>query len=460
MSQVRLATLQGRGVLLAAVLGSGMAFLDSTAVNVALPTLERELGTGLAGLQWTVDAYLLTFSAFLLLGGSLGDLFGQRRVFVLGVAWFAVSSAACGFVSSTLGLSLARAVQGVGAAILVPGSLAVLRTCIAEEDQGAAIGAWAGLSGVTTAAGPLLGGWLVQSVSWRAIFFLNLPLGVVAIWVALRFLSPTPGRPGVRLDVAGATAAAVGIGGVTFALIEGPARGWGPPALIAAALGVGAFLAFVPLERRPSPMLPLSLFASRTFTAANLTTLSVYAGLSSAMFLLAITLQQALGYTPLASGAALLPVTLLLLVLSPSAGRLAQRFGARLPLSIGPAVVALGLLLFLRVGFKGDYLTDVLPAVLVFAVGLAVTVAPLTGAVLSSVDTSYAGIASGVNNAVARLAGLLGVAAVPWAAGLAGLNSRLEPALLVAGFHRAMVVSAVLALAGGAAAAWGFRDGR
>jgi EmrB/QacA subfamily drug resistance transporter len=457
VSQARLASVQGRGVLLAAVLGSGMAFLDATAVNVALPTLERELGAGLAGLQWTVDAYLLTLSAFLLLGGSLGDLFGQRRMFVLGVAWFAVASAACGLTSSTLGLSLARAVQGVGAAILVPGSLAVLRTSISEEDQGAAIGAWAGLSGVTTAAGPLLGGWLVQSVSWRAIFFLNLPLGALAIWAALRFLSPSPGRGGVRLDVAGATAAAVGIGGITFALIEGPARGWKLPAVGAAAVGAAALFAFVPLERRPEPMLPLSLFRSRTFTAANLTTLSVYAGLGSAMFLLAITLQQALGYSPLGSGAALLPVTLLLLVLSPSAGRLSQRFGARLPLSVGPVVLALGLLLFLRVHVNGSYVKDVLPAVLVFAVGLAVTVAPLTGAVLSAADTSYAGIASGVNNAVARLAGLLGVAAVPWAAGLTGLGRQFEPGALVSGFHRAMVLCAALALAGGAVAAWGIR---
>ena len=434
-----------------------MAFLDTTAVNVALPTLERELGSGLAGLQWTVDAYLLTLSAFLLLGGSLGDLFGQRRMFVLGVVSFALSSAACGLMSSILGLSLARALQGVGAAILVPGSLAVLRTSIAEEDQGAAIGAWAGLSGVTTAAGPLLGGWLVQSVSWRAIFFLNLPLGAVAVWAALRFLSSTPGRGGVRLDVPGATAAAVGIGGVTFALIEGPAQGWDFPVLVVAALGVLALVVFVPLERRPAPMLPLTLFASRTFSAANLTTLAVYAGLGGAMFLLAITLQQACGYTPLASGAALLPLTLLLLVLSPLAGRLAQRFGARLPLSVGPAVVALGLLLFVRVRIEGNYLPDVLPGVLVFALGLAITVAPLTGAVLSAVDTSYAGIASGVNNAVARLAGLLGVAVVPWAAGLSGLNARLEPAVLVSGFHRAMVLSAVLALVGGAVAAWGIR---
>ncbi len=457
MKPVRLATLEGKGVVLAAVLGSGMAFLDGTAVNVALPALQRELGAGLAGLQWTVDAYLLTLSAFLLVGGSLGDLFGQRRIFVVGVVWFALASAACGFMSSTLGLTLARAVQGIGAAVLVPGSLALLRTSISEEDQGAAIGVWAGLSGVTTAVGPLLGGWLVQSVSWRAIFFLNLPLGAAAIWTALRFLPPTPGRAGVRLDVAGATAAAVGIGGVTFALIEGPAQGWSWPALVAGGLGVAALLAFVPLERRPLAMLPLSLFRSRTFTAANLTTLTVYAALGCAMFLLAITLQQAAGYSPLGAGAALLPVTVLLLVLSPSAGRLSQRFGARLPLSIGPAVVGLGLLLFLRVRADGSYLSDVLPGALVFAVGLAITVAPLTAAVLSAVDTSYAGIASGVNNAVARLAGLLGVAALPWAAGLAGLGSSLRPEALVAGFHRAMVLCAGLALAGGAVAAWGVR---
>jgi EmrB/QacA subfamily drug resistance transporter len=457
MKPVRLATLEGKGVVLAAVLGSGMAFLDGTAVNVALPALQRELGAGLAGLQWTVDAYLLTLSAFLLLGGSLGDLFGQRRIFVVGVVWFALASAACGFMSSTLWLTLARAVQGIGAAVLVPGSLALLRTSISEEDQGAAIGVWAGLSGVTTAIGPLLGGWLVQSVSWRAIFFLNLPLGAAAIWTALRFLPPTPGREGVRLDVAGATAAAVGIGGVTFALIEGPARGWSWPALLAAGLGVAALLAFIPLERRPLAMLPLSLFRSRTFTAANLTTLTVYAGLGCAMFLLAITLQQAAGYSPLAAGAALLPVTVLLLVLSPSAGRLSQRFGARLPLSIGPVVVGLGLLLFLRVQANGSYLSDVLPGAMVFALGLALTVAPLTGAVLSAVDASYAGIASGVNNTVARLAGLLGVAALPWAAGLAGLGTSLGPEALVTGFHRAMVLCAGLAVAGGAVAAWGIR---
>jgi len=443
--------------VLAAVLGSGMAFLDTTAVNVALPTLQRELGGGMAGLQWTLDAYLLTLSAFLLLGGSLGDLFGQRRIFVLGVVSFSLASALCGLVSSTLALTLARALQGVGAAILVPGSLAVLRTSIVEEDQGAAIGMWAGLSGVTTAAGPLLGGWLVEHTSWRAIFFLNLPLGLAALWAALRYLPALPGRGGVRLDIAGAAAAAIGIGGVTYALIEGPAGGWPLPAVAAAAVGVGALVAFIPLERRADPMLPLTLFRSRTFTAANILTLTVYAGLGSAMFLLTLTMQQALGYTPLGAGAALLPVTLLLLVLSPSAGRLSQRFGARLPLSVGPVLVAVGLLLFLRVRMNGSYLVDILPGVLVFAVGLAITVAPLTGAVLQAVETSYAGVASGVNNAVARLAGLLGVAAVPWAAGLTGLGGRLAPEVLLAGFHRAMGLCAALAVVGGAVAAWGVR---
>ncbi len=442
---------------MAAILGSGMALLDGTALNVALPALKRALGMGIEGLQWTLDAYLLTLSAFVLLGGSLGDLFGQRRTFVLGVAWFALASAACGCVSSALGLVLARAVQGLGAAILVPGSLATLRTGIAAEDQGVAIGAWAGLSGVTTAAGPLLGGWLVQAVSWRAVFFLNLPLALLALWAALRYLPLTPGRAGVRLDVAGASAAAVGVGALTYALIEGPAQAWPPATLVAAALGVTALAAFVPLERRPDAMLPLSLFRSRAFTATNLTTLAVYAGLGSALFLLALALQLALGYSPLGAGAALLPVTLLLLLLSPSAGRLAQRFGARLPLTLGPAVLALGLLLLFRVREQAAYWDSVLPGVLVFGVGLAVTVAPLTAAVLSAVDASYAGIASGVNNAVARLAGLLGVAVVPWAAGLTGRSGTLAPEALLTGFHRAMGWCAVLAVAGGVAAAWGLR---
>jgi EmrB/QacA subfamily drug resistance transporter len=443
--------------VLAAVLGSGMAFIDTTAVNVILPALHRDLGAGMAGLQWTVDAYLLTLSAFLLLGGSLGDLFGQRRMFVIGVVCFCLASALCGVVSSTLTLTLARALQGVGAAILVPGSLAVLRTSIAEEDQGAAIGVWAGLSGVTSAAGPLLGGLLVEHLSWRAIFFLNLPVGAAALWAALRYLPALPGRGGVRLDVAGALAAALGIGGVTYALIEGPAGGWPPSAVAAAVVGVAALLAFIPLERRADPMLPLSLFRSRTFTAANLLTLAVYAGLGSAFFLLMLTLQQAIGYSPLEAGAALVPITVLLLVLSPSAGRLSQRFGPRWPLSVGPVVVAAGLLLFLRVRLHGSYFLDVLPAVLVFAVGLAVTVAPLTGAALQAVEASYAGVASGVNNAVARLASLLGVAAVPWAAGLTGLGHGLEPEVLLGGFHRAMVLCAGLAVAGGGVAAWGVR---
>lgn len=448
---------QGRGVVLAAALGSGMAFLDGTAVNVALPALQQGLHVGLEGLQWTVDAYLLTLSAFLLVGGSLGDVFGQRRTFIAGVAWFAVASAACGCISSAFGLVLARAVQGVGAAILVPGSLAILRTSIRAEDQGAAIGIWAGLSGVTTAVGPLLGGWLVQNTSWRAIFFINLPLAVATLWAALRYLPESPGRPGVRLDVAGASAAALGIGGFTYALIEGPARGWPPATLVAAGVGLAALLAFLPLERRPDAMLPLVLFRSRAFTAANLTTLAVYAALNGALFLLTLSLQQALGYSPLQAGAALLPVTALLLLLSPGAGRLSQRWGARLPLTVGPVLVAVGLLLLLRVRLHADYLSSVLPAVAVFGVGLAVTVAPLTDTVLSAVDASYAGIASGVNNAVARLAGLLGVAAVPWAAGLTGLGSTLPPGTLLSGFYRAMELCAGLSVCGAGVAAWGVR---
>ncbi|HEX9572593.1 MAG TPA: MFS transporter, partial [Myxococcales bacterium] len=324
---VRLRSARGRGVLVATVLGSGVAFLDSTVVNVALPVLGQELHAGIAGLQWTMDAYLLTLTALLLLGGSLGDALGRRKMFVAGLAWFALASAACGLAPSIGALAVARAVQGAGAALLVPGSLAVLRSSFAEEEQGRAVGAWAGLSGVTAAVGPLVGGWLITAWSWRVIFFLNLPLAAAAAWAALRCI-PESRTTGLRVDVPGALAATLGLGGCVYALIEAPVRG--PGVAVAAALGAASLAAFVWIEaRHPDPMLPLDLFRSRQFSGANAVTLAVYFALSGATFLLIIHLQSVLGYSPLAAGAALTPVTLLLLVLSPPAGKLASRIGYR-----------------------------------------------------------------------------------------------------------------------------------
>lgn len=445
----------GRGVLAATVLGSGMAFLDSTAVNVALPVLGEELGAGLAGLQWTVDAYLLTLGALLLLGGALGDRLGRRRVFLVGLVWFAAASMACGLAPTVTALVAARAVQGVGAALLMPMSLALLRTSFREEDQGAVVGAWAGLSGVSTALGPLLGGWLVSAVSWRLVFFINLPLAALAVWATLRWVPRSEGEGrGGPLDVAGALTAAAGLGGVLYALIEAGALGLRAPSVLAGAAGGVALLgAFLAVERRAaSPMLPLGLFRSRQFSGANVTTFAVYFALGGATFLLMLQLQRALGYSPLQAGAALLPVTALLLVLSPVMGRAASRVGYRLPMTVGPLVAAAGLGLLTRVVPGARYVDGVLPGVGVLGLGLGCTVAPLTSAVLSAVEERDAGVASAVNSAVARVAGLLAVAVLPLASGLSA-EAMDSPELLSRGFARAMWLSAALCAAGGGVAA-------
>jgi len=442
--QLRLDSARGRGVLAATVLGSGVAFLDTTIVNVALPTLSRSLHAGLSGLQWTLDAYLLSLSALLLVGGSLGDLHGRRRVFVVGLAGFAFASALCGLSPSIWFLVAARGLQGVSAALLVPGSLSLLRSTFAEEDQARAIGAWAGLSGVTTALGPLIGGSLLTGLgdkAWRLLFFINLPLAALAIFFALRCVPETRSPSRARLDLAGALLAAAGLGLIVFALIEGPAGGFRGVAVPGAAvLGVLLLVAFFLVEsRRAAPMLPLSLFRSRQFSGSNGTTLAVYFALGGALFLLALELQTVLGYSPLAAGAALLPITLLLLTLSSTAGRLAGQFGFRALMTSGPLCAALGLLLFLRVGPGASYAGAVLPGVLVLGLGLALTVAPLTAAVVSGAAPEHAGIASAVNNAVARLANLLAVALLP----LFGAGQDLDR-----GFHRALVASAIVCALG------------
>ncbi|HEV8424017.1 MAG TPA: DHA2 family efflux MFS transporter permease subunit [Actinomycetes bacterium] len=438
-------------MLLATILGSGIAFLDSTVVNVALPTIGRELDAGISSLQWVVNAYTLTLSGFLLLGGSLGDHYGRRRVFVIGVAWFAVASLLCGLAPTDEALVAARTLQGIGGALLTPGSLAIIEASFRREDRGPAIGAWSGLGGVTAALGPFLGGWLVQTGSWRLIFLINLPLAVVVVWVSVRHVpeSRDPGATG-RLDWVGAALAAVGLAGVVYALTDGPGLGWTSSRILAAGLvGVAALAAFAVWERRTrAPMLPLDIFASRQFTAANIVTFVVYGALGGSLFLMPIQLQQVVGYSPLASGVALIPITVLMLLLSARAGRLSARIGPRLPMTLGPLLVAAGFALLARIGPGARYLVDILPASLVYGFGLTLTVAPLTATVLAAAPAEHAGVASAVNNDVARTAGLLAVAVLPVAAGISGADA-LQPDRFAAGFRTAMIIAAALCAAGG-----------
>ena len=434
----------GRAVIVATVLGSSLAMLDATVVNIALPRIGEDLGASVADLQWVVSGYTLTLASLILLAGALGDRLGRRRVFVWGTVWFTVASATCALAPNIELLIAARIVQGVGAALLTPGSLALLSATIDDDDRGAAIGLWSGLGGVASAAGPFLGGWLVEVASWRAVFWLNVPLAAAVVWVAVRHVpdSRDPHAHG-RLDVPGTALGIVALAALTYGLIAGHA--------IPVGIGIVAFGLFVVTERRSTnPLVPPSLFRSRVFTAANLVTLSVYAALGGVFFLLVLQLQIVAGYSPIASGVATLPITVLMLVLSSRAGRWAQHHGARLPMTVGPLVGAVGLLLMLRIGPDASYVADVLPAVLVFGLGLSALVAPLTGAVLGSVSTDRAGIASGVNNAVARTAQLLAVAALP---GLAGITDYSDVDGFDAGFDVAMLICAGLMLAGAAIAA-------
>ena len=457
--ELRYASARGRTVLLATVLGSGMAFLDATVVNVALPAIGEDLDAGLSGLQWTVNGYALTLAGLLLIGGSLGDHFGRRRVFAIGVAWFAVASLLCAIAPTVELLVAARAVQGVGAALLTPGSLALLEASFRPDDRGAAIGAWSGLAGITTAFGPFLGGWLVEAVSWRLIFLINLPLAAVVMWAARAIPeSRDESVQGQRLDLTGAALTALGLAGVTYALTEGPANGWDEPAtLVLGVLGVVALLAFVPAERRTAhPLVPLDMFASRTFSAANGLTFLVYGALGAAFFLLPIELQVVAGFSPIEAGAALVPMTVVMLLLSKRAGQLAGRIGPRLPMGLGPIVAAAGLLLLLRIGPGSDYVSDVLPGVIVFGLGMSLTVAPLNVTVLGAAGAARAGVASAVNNAVARVAGLLAVAVVPVVAGITG-DDYLVPSAFADGFSAGLVICAALCAAGGLTALAGIR---
>jgi EmrB/QacA subfamily drug resistance transporter len=441
-------------VLLATVLGSALAFIDATVVNIALPHIGTELGASAAGLQWTVNGYTLSLASLILLAGSLSDRFGRRRVFVVGVSWFAGASLLCGLAPSIETLIAARVTQGVGGALLTPGALAILETSFHPEDRARAIGAWSGLGGIGGALGPFLGGWLVQIASWRLVFLINVPLAALVVAVALRHV-PESRNPDAarRLDLAGALTAAAGLAGLTYGFTAWPALGAGSTRVVAAlAFGVAGMLAFVVSERiSDHPMLPLDVFGSKVFSATNLVTLGVYAALGGVFFLLVLHLQVVAGFEPLAAGTALLPVTVLMLLLSARAGALGQRIGPRLPLTVGPIVCAGALLLLARVGAGASYLHAVLPGVLVLGLGLSLTVAPLTATALGSVDERHAGIASGVNNAVARVAGLLAVAALPLAAGL-GSGSLMDPSTLAPTYRSAMVLCAFLLLAAGATA--------
>ncbi|MEU5404114.1 MFS transporter [Streptomyces sp. NPDC005963] len=433
---IRLSTPKGRWVILTTVLGSSMALLDSTVVNVALPRIGEDLNADMAVLQWTINAYMLALAGLILLGGALGDRYGRRKVFVVGVVWFALGSLLCGLARSGEMLVLSRALQGIGGALLTPGSLALIQASFHPDDRSRAVGLWSGLGGVGAAIGPFVGGWLVDGPGWRWVFLINVPLAAICVPVALRHVpeSRDPAAHDTHFDVLGAALGALALGLVTYGLIA--------PQWVAALAGVVVAVVFVGVERRrPDPMLPLSIFRSRLFTAVNVVTLCVYAGFGGFFFLVALQLQVVVGYSALGAGLALLPTTVLMLLFSAKSGELAERIGPRIPLTVGPLLCAAGMLLMLRVGQGASYLADVLPALVVMGLGMVTLVAPLTATVLSSVGTARAGIASGVNNAAARAAGLLAVAALPLLAGM-GPEAYRSADEFGATFRRAMPMCA------------------
>ncbi|EPD56255.1 MFS transporter [Streptomyces sp. HGB0020] len=451
MPDVRIASPRGKWILLTTVLGSSMAMLDSTVVNVALPRIGSDLDADLAVLQWTVNAYMLTLAGLILLGGSLGDHYGRRKIFVIGVVWFATASLLCGLAPTSGVLVAARALQGIGGALLTPGSLALIQASFHPDDRGRAVGLWSGFGGIGAAVGPFLGGWLVDGPGWRWVFLLNVPLALLCAPIAMRHVPESAdGRSHGRFDVLGAALGALSLALITYALIE--ARQGSLVVVITAVAGLAAGVAFVRVEQRnPDPMMPLDIFASRQFTAVNLVTLCVYAAFGGFFFLTALQLQVAVGWSPLAAGTSLLPTTALMLLFSARSGALADRIGPRIPLTAGPLLCAAGMLLMLRVGPGASYAADVLPALLVLGTGMVTLVAPLTSTVLASVDTARAGLASGINNAAARAAGLIAVAALPLVAGM-GPEAYLSPDAFNDAFHRAMLICAAVLVVGSAVA--------
>jgi len=403
---------RGRWILGATILASSMAFIDGTVVNVALAALQTNMNATAVDVQWVVEAYSLLLSAFLLVGGSLGDHYGRRRIFLIGVTIFAIASAACGWAANIQQLIAARAVQGFGGALLVPGSLAIISNSFSENERGRAIGTWSGFSAITTGIGPLLGGWLVEHVSWRAVFFINLPLALLVVLISLRHVAETSERDHDRIDWFGAILAVLGLGALVYGLIESSRLGFNNRLVIGFLIAAGALLIiFLFVEgRRAHPMLPLTLFRSRIFTGTNLLTFLLYAALGGTLFFLPLNLIQVQHYPPTAAGAAMLPFILIMSVLSRWSGGLVTRYGPKLPLVIGPMIAAVGYALFILPSVAANYWVRFFPPVVILGLGMAITVAPLTTVVMSSVAQNRAGIASGVNNAVARSAGLVAIA--------------------------------------------------
>ena len=458
--------------LIATILGSTVVFLDSTVVNVALPAISDGLHAGLAGQQWVVEAYLLTMVSLLLVGGSLGDQFGRRRMFVAGLVGFGATSALCALAPSDEFLVGARALQGIAGALLVPGSLAIVAATFEGAERGKAVGTWTAWTGIATVLGPAGGGALIGLLSWRAIFWVNLPLIAVTVALTLRAVEESRDPDAFRgIDWLGIALSAAGLGGPVFALIEQPTHGWSEPLVwVPLAAGIACFALFLLHEARARhPMLDLALFRIRNFAVANLTTLAAYAGLIGGLFFVGLYLQQVADYSALEAGLATTPISLLLFFLSPRFGRLASGTGPRLPMTAGPIVAGAGLLMMMRVGAEAGYLAEVLPAILVFGLGLAATVAPLTATVLDSVEERRVGIASGVNNGVSRVAGLLAIAVLGavisakfdssgGGAVSGGPLTAAAPQASTAAFHLGVLIAGLLMILGGIAAAIGIED--